>query len=215
MGESLGRDLVDLSLELGDLGLSKVQLPEWLNDVPLLGILAKTARVAAGVQEQVFRYMACRFLKQLATAEVPDQTKQALANMAPEPQRRMSHAIIEELTALDDQRKSDLLAHFFLVCVSEQFNLDEFKRFALAIRTCLLSDLIALFGSAPEIDKVGTFEFASEAATRLASAGLIEQARGMPPTTGPRGLGFFRYRFTVLGVRFCELQVGEFARGLM
>jgi len=196
-------NLTDLASELAEVGLDHFLTDGVLRDIPVLGTLVGLYRTVGVIRDRLFAAKVIRFL--IGLAEIPlDDRERFLKEHAERTERqRLGETLVLLLDRLDDMQKPEALSRLFAAYVRGQYNLEMFRRLAMALDRISLSSVSELRTFYRTEETVGLQPgLIGESHALFAFAGLvnIEFSR-----VGPTGGAGARYVKNHLGALFLEM----------
>lgn len=176
-------------IEVGDAALERAIDADLIDDVPLLGVLSKMAKVGLGIRERLFLRKLAGFLRGVGDLGLDE--REAFARRIDEDEefeRRVGAGLVLVLERADDLKKPELLGRAFAAFLRNELTEDQFRRMSAAIDRVYLGDVAFLashrVGRMPEEEPV----FA------LAAAGLVSVI-----SESGFGQGGVRYEVSTVG----------------
>jgi hypothetical protein len=167
-------DLQDGIADLAEVGLDQLLTDGVLNDVPVVGTLAKAIRTAGRVRDALLVRKLAKFFQALSKVSLDERQAFYTSLGSESDRRRVGEALLLLLERLDDMAKPELVARVFRALIRREIDRAQFDRMASAIDRIHLSRLPTLlqFYAQPD-QQFDTGSEDAEAYQELAFVGLV------------------------------------------
>jgi hypothetical protein len=187
-------ELINMASTIGELGIDELLEIDGLTQIPLLGVLVGSAKVAKGFRERWLIEKIVMFLANLKEISEEEKIKfKEKIDSDPKYKKRVADTLMTVLDNLDDIDKAEMLAKTFTCFLQAKIEFADFRRICYAINTAYADDL-------KEVCSEG-FSFESLASTGLVTSSVstntVLGGETVTPSYNLTRIGFlFKYIMT-------------------
>ena len=132
--QSIGSSgIIDLSVDLAEVGLDQLLSDGIIRDVPIFGTLVKLRSTIGIVRDLLFAKKVAKFLMGVAKIDTDERRKFIDDIKSRNEDKRLGETLILLLDRLDDYEKPEILARMFQAYVKGKCDLPMFRRLAAVV----------------------------------------------------------------------------------
>ena len=162
-------ELIDIAVELSDVGIDQFLDDGFVKDLPVVGVIAKIFKAGLDIRDRIFIAKIAKFLFKLK--EVPEKQSIIFKEKISEDQnfkKKVGQTLVLLLERLDDLEKPNIIGKCFAYYLSNKISFADFRRLSAAIELAFIDDLYALLG-----EHIEKSSFVIDSKENLVRTGLI------------------------------------------